>query len=292
MPSLAPTGAPLTPAYGMDADPASHYVNLPFTAAAVSAALGPWLERFVIEWVERCDSTNTQLLASAATARDGTVLIAREQTEGRGRLGRDWVATADASLTFSLFRRLPRHIMRGGLSLAVGVALAESLNSLGYDGIRLKWPNDVLRHGGKLAGVLVELAGQSDNEVGAVIGIGLNLRLPAAWPDDLRAASAALDLPPDAAARLLAQLLIDLAAVLDEFVKFGFVALRARWLAHCAHLGQAVRILDGDVERMTGRCAGVADDGALLLETTDGMQRVLSGDVSLRTVVGRAGSPG
>ena len=143
--------------------------------------------------------------------------------------------------------------------------------------IQLKWPNDVLRDGRKLGGILIEL----QSNTAAVIGIGLNLRLPAAMPDDVRAGAAALDLPPDPNT-LLATVLAELLAVLDAFAAGGFAALREEWLARHAWTGRPVRVLAPHAVPIDGICAGVGDDGALLLETQTGTQRILSGDISLR----------
>lgn len=144
------------------------------------------------------------------------------------------------------------------------------------DGVALKWPNDILRDGRKLGGILIELASSA-----AVIGIGLNLRLPDGLPDDVKRSAAALDIDVDRN-ELLARLLTSLHGVLDAFGSGGFSELRERWLALNAYAGAPVRILSEFAAPLDGRCAGVDADGALLLQTTSGVQRVISGDVSLR----------
>ncbi len=144
-------------------------------------------------------------------------------------------------------------------------------------GTALKWPNDILRNNKKLGGILIEL----QSNMAAVIGIGLNLRLPAAMPDEVRATAVALDAPIDPNA-LLATLLAELLAVLDAFAGGGFATVREEWLARHAWTGRPVRVLVPHAVPLDGICAGIDDDGALLLETPDGVQRILSGDVSLR----------
>jgi BirA family biotin operon repressor/biotin-[acetyl-CoA-carboxylase] ligase len=141
----------------------------------------------------------------------------------------------------------------------------------------LKWPNDVLKDGRKLAGILIEL----QSNTAAVIGIGLNLRLPAAMPNEVRATAAALDVEVDPNS-LLAALLTELLAVLDAFAVGGFATVRDEWLARHAWAGRPVRVLMPHAAPLDGICAGIADDGALLLETAAGVRRILSGDVSLR----------
>jgi BirA family biotin operon repressor/biotin-[acetyl-CoA-carboxylase] ligase len=195
------------------------------------------------------------------------VIVAERQTAGRGRMGREWIAAPGDSLTFSLLWRFAPGTALSGLSLAVGVAVARALEKVMRSGIpwagvhdapkevplggapkevplgdnapiQLKWPNDVLRNGRKLAGILIEL---QSNTV-AVIGIGLNRRLPDAMPAVLRETSAALDAEIDANS-LLAALLVELLPVLDGFAGGGFAALRDEWLARHAWTGKPVRVL-------------------------------------------------
>lgn len=247
----------------------------------IAAALGALAPRFDVDVLAECGSTNARLLERAeAGAASGTVIAAERQTAGRGRMGRAWFSAPGDSLTFSLLWRFPRGTSLGGLSLAVGVALAETLAVLAPSAVALKWPNDVLLGGRKLAGVLIELVPGAANA--AVIGIGLNLRLPADMPEDLRgqAAALAVDVP---GSELLGRLLAALLGVLEEFAAGGFVALRERWLRRCAHLDRPVRILSEFSVPVEGRCVGVDVDGALMIETAVCVQRILSGDVSLRS---------
>ncbi|HEY3431729.1 MAG TPA: biotin--[acetyl-CoA-carboxylase] ligase [Rhodocyclaceae bacterium] len=247
-------------------------------------ALGVAACRFDVDALAECDSTNTQLLRRAeAGAPSGTVLVADRQTAGRGRRGRTWFAAPGDSLTFSLLWRFALESPApGGLSLAVGLALARGLESLGVSGITLKWPNDLLLNGRKLGGVLVEL--QPGQLRSAVIGIGLNLHLPDDLPEDVRSLAAALDQSGMVMTRetVLAALLASLQRTLDEYAITGFAALREDWLLRHAHQGQPVRISGGT--ELEGLCAGVDAEGALLLQTDQGLRTVVSGDVSLRAL--------
>jgi BirA family biotin operon repressor/biotin-[acetyl-CoA-carboxylase] ligase len=250
----------------------------PLSIAAVAAALGGAACRFDIDLLAECGSTNAELLDRAAGgAPSGAVLVAERQTAGRGRMGREWIAAPGDSLTFSLLWRFAGGTDLSGLSLAVGVAMARALQKVGAGDTVLKWPNDVLKDGRKLGGILIEL----QSNAAAVIGIGLNLRLPPAMPDEVRATAAALDIDADPNL-LLAALLTELLAVLEAFAVAGFAALRDEWLARHAWSGRPVRVLVPHAAPLDGICAGIADDGALLLETTAGVRRILSGDVSLR----------
>lgn len=257
-----------------------------FVSRALGGAAGaPWR----IEVRERCASTNTELLAAAeAGAAHASVLACEIQSAGRGRRGRSWQTVPGGSLAFSaLWRFAPGTPPPMGLSLAVGLAVARALEAAGAQGVSLKWPNDVLHAGRKLAGILIELASGSAAAPAAVIGIGVNLRLPPGFsvdsqlpPTDLASALA----HPPGRNELLAALLRELAPVLDAFGEGGFAALREDWLRRQAYRGETVSVSDEPGGRIVGRCAGVDRDGALLLDTAQGRQRVLSGDVSLRPV--------
>jgi BirA family transcriptional regulator, biotin operon repressor / biotin---[acetyl-CoA-carboxylase] ligase len=253
----------------------------PLTLPALRAALGDAAGRFDIDLLATCPSTNAALLLRAeAGAPAGTVVVAAHQTAGRGRRGRAWIAAAGDSLTFSLLWRFAPHTSPAGLSLAVGLAVSNALTKVGAGETALKWPNDLLRGGKKLGGILVELASGARGIV-AVIGVGLNLRLPAALPDDLRIQCAALDAPTDANA-LLAALLIELRAVLERFSTAGFAALRSDWTARHAFENAPVQLLTDGTEPRAGVCRGVDDDGALRLEVAGRIERVLAGEISLR----------
>jgi BirA family biotin operon repressor/biotin-[acetyl-CoA-carboxylase] ligase len=251
--------------------------------AALQRALGPLACRFDADLLAECGSTNAELLARAeAVAASGTVVIAEQQTAGRGRQGRSWIAAPGDSLTFSLLWRFAPRTSPAGLSLAVGLAVANALDKVGPRGtapIRLKWPNDLLKEGKKLGGILVELVPGAPHA--AVIGIGLNLRLPAGMPAELRAQSAALDSGVDPN-ELLAALLAELLAVLESFALAGFAALRDDWTARHAFENAPVRLHSDFAPPRDGICRGVDTDGALLFETGGRVERVLSGEVSLR----------
>ncbi|MBA3032103.1 MAG: biotin--[acetyl-CoA-carboxylase] ligase [Gammaproteobacteria bacterium] len=255
-------------------------LNLP----GLALALGGCAHRFDADLLSECDSTNAVLLARAeAGAPSGAVVIAGTQTAGRGRRGRTWISAPGDSLTFSLLWRFAAGTAPAGLSLAVGVALAEALEKVGAGGtaIQLKWPNDLLLGGRKLGGILVELLPGAPHA--AVIGIGLNLHLPDALPDDLQTQSAALNHSGDPN-ELLARILIELLSVLERFAASGFADLRNAWMARHAFADVPIRLLSDFAPQRIGMCRGVDVDGALLLEEAGQVKRVLSGEVSLRGV--------
>ena len=261
----------------------------PLDIVAVAAALGELACRFDVDIVAECDSSNARLLERAELgAPSGSVLAALRQTAGRGRRGRNWLSMPGDSLTFSLLWRFSPEMALDGLSLAVGVAVAQALESLGIPGVALKWPNDVLLgvEQRKLAGILLELV-PGPRPVAVVIGIGVNLRLPRGMPTELQRTAAALvesGLPLPPMSVLLARLLAALSATLASFSEAGFAGLRKEWLIRHAYQGRAVRLLSDFADPLDGRCLGVDTDGALLLETAAGIQRIISGEVSLRAV--------
>lgn len=258
-------------------------------AERVLVAMGEHADKFNLEIHDRLASTNTHLMQQAATgAPHGACVVTELQTQGRGRRGRVWQAGLGNSLTFSLLWRFDCGAgALSGLSLAVGVALMRTLVELGVTGAGLKWPNDILHENRKLAGILIELQGDMDGPSAAVIGIGLNLRLP----EHLRKSidQAATDLhsiapQPVDASNSLGTILRHLAMVLEQFEHDGFESLRNEWMAQHAHENQLVRLLMPDGREIEGMAGGIGADGALLVHTSDGLQRFMAGEVSLRGI--------
>lgn len=249
--------------------------------------LGALAGRFDVDACELCDSTSSELSRRADLgAPAGTVIVADRQSAGRGRRGRQWLSDPAAGLTFSVLWRFPGSPARlAGLSLAVGVALARALENLGAAAVCLKWPNDLLLRQGdgyaKLAGILIELAADRRGSQ-AVIGIGLNLQPPGGeLPQPAAGLSQAMPVLPERHA-VLAAILSTLAGVLDNFAADGFAGIKEEWQQRHAWQGEAVLLLGEGEPPQAGVCLGVDQDGALLLEGATGIQRIFSGDVSLR----------
>ena len=261
-------------------------------AAAVMRALGD--PRVRLEVVDEVDSTSSRLLARAAEGAPSGMCIAAEwQSAGRGRRGRSWVSSLGGSLTFSLLWRFERgagHL--GGLSLAAGLAVTRALESCGVARVQVKWPNDVVVDLRKLAGILVETAGELQGPSVAVIGVGVNYRLAESVLDRIDqpvvdVASCAADLPSRSA--LLAALLRELVAAMALFDRSGFAPFREPWLALHAYQGRRVRVMPGRDPAYEADVADVGPDGSLHVRTDDGrLVALASAEISLRPKWGQS----
>jgi BirA family transcriptional regulator, biotin operon repressor / biotin---[acetyl-CoA-carboxylase] ligase len=246
-------------------------------AEAVWEAVAPLLPGFTVEVLPELASTNTELMRRARAGRmEPVLLVAEQQTAGRGRLGRGWSSHLGDSLTFSLGLPLAPPDW-SGLSLAVGVALAESL----HPRIQLKWPNDLWLAERKLAGILIETASFGEGREAqryAVVGVGINIAPPdgtglATPPACLQEVLPGVD-PGGALLRVAAPI----AQTVLAFQTFGFAPFQARFNARDALRDRAVTLSDGT----SGTAHGTSEAGALLVHTARGMQAVTSSEVSVR----------
>jgi BirA family transcriptional regulator, biotin operon repressor / biotin---[acetyl-CoA-carboxylase] ligase len=245
---------------------------------------------FGIELLMSTASTNRLLMQSqSASSIHGQAVFAEVQTEGRGRLGRQWQSPFAQQLALSVGWQFSGGVAAlEGLSLVVGLAVVDALQSLGVRGAGLKWPNDVLLHGKKLAGVLLELSGDATGPCQVVIGVGLNVHLRQCDLIDQPWTSlreAGFDITRNA---LAAALLSALAKRLANFADAGFAALRDDWMQHHVYQGQLVNLL-GLRDAQAGVCHGVDASGALVLEINGQRQSFNGGEVSLRPL---ANAPG
>jgi BirA family biotin operon repressor/biotin-[acetyl-CoA-carboxylase] ligase len=256
-------------------------------AADVAAALGPGAARIGLEIVDEVDSTSSRLMARALEgAPSGTCLAAEWQSAGRGRRGRGWVSSLGGSLTFSLLWRFERgagHL--GGLSLAVGAAVARALSVHGCERVRVKWPNDVIVDFRKLAGILVETTGEMQGPSAAVIGVGVNYRLPERVLE--RIDQPVIDVascasPAPSRSTLLGALLAELDATLGDFDRTGFGGARAAWRSLHAYQGKRVRVVPARDAPFDAEVVDVAEDGSLLVDAGSGPIALASAEISLR----------
>jgi BirA family transcriptional regulator, biotin operon repressor / biotin---[acetyl-CoA-carboxylase] ligase len=255
--------------------------GLDWPVYAIRNAVSPLLPDFAVEVHRELDSTNSELMRRARTGRTAPVLlVAEHQTAGRGRLGRVWSSGERGlslpSLTFSLGLPLAPTDW-SGLSLAVGVSLADSLDSR----IQLKWPNDLWLSDRKLGGVLIETAafgeGSSSRRY-AVIGVGINI---------VERQAAGLSVPPAAlqellpgvqAGEVLLRAALPLVQAVQAFEAYGFAPFQARFNARDALRDRAVILSDGTA----GTAHGTGETGALLVHTAGGMKSLTSSEVSVR----------
>lgn len=265
-----------------------------FSEPAIRSALGPSTGAALesLDLLVVTTSTN-ECLTSREAPPPGRMqaVVAEYQTGGRGRRGRRWLSPLGYGICLSVswsFEFAPRDLP--ALSLVIGVAVASALSNLGVSGVQLKWPNDIVASGGKLGGILVEVAGEPGGPLRAVIGIGLNVRSVAGISAALReeggaSPALALDDLPDARPlprnALVAALLDALLQALRSFGPSGSGAFLAEWRRLDFLAGRPVVVTRGR-ESFTGVACGLADDGSLLVERDGSIVPVVAGDVTLR----------
>lgn len=237
-----------------------------------------------LEIVNETTSTSADLLARVASLRSGSCLIAEAQTAGRGQRGRRWQSPFASGFLGSVLWQFDQGLASlGGLSLAMGVAVAEALAEFGA-GVQLKWPNDIVLEGRKLGGILVDAGGEAHGSCYVVVGLGLNGRLPMAahaeidQPATDLATVLALDIDRN---QLAAALLTHLLQALREFACTGFAGFRERFIARDALSDRGVDVYLGSAYYQ-GIACGV-DDNARLCVTIDGVRQCFDvGEVRVR----------
>lgn len=251
-----------------------------------------------LDIVDTIDSTNSELLRRQTPTAGIAALFAEHQTGGRGRQGRAWASPPGRNLYLSLARRFDGDLARlGGLSLVAGIATAEALHALGADDVRVKWPNDLVNDSvndssdalhartlQKLGGVLIE-GGLQDGRPRAVIGLGLNVRMPKAAGDAINQPwtdlHALLGVALPSRNTVAAAMLTALVAAIDQFDAEGLAPFLQRFIALDALRNTEITATIGTVAH-TGIADGIADDGALRLRTDHGEMLLRAGEVSVR----------
>ncbi len=234
-----------------------------------------WQEIIILDEVESTNGYALQLLAEG-TLRDGAVIIADRQTAGRGRFKRPWFSDGGLALTVAVMSGEPPHRV-GPVTLNAGLAVAKGLKAATGHDFYLKYPNDVMsekEHGKKVAGILVE-AKPAQGGTALIIGIGVNVEQEL-FPDEINSIAASLhQLGLEARREVVAAEILN---ALEDDIERPFCDLREEWLNMDCTIGKAVRIknLKVDVE---GIAAGLDGDGALLVETARGTERITAGDV-------------
>ncbi|BBL90243.1 bifunctional ligase/repressor BirA [Vibrio rotiferianus] len=238
-----------------------------------------------IELISVIDSTNQYLLERVSESEKGRVCLAEYQAKGRGRRGRQWVSPFGTNLYLSMYWRLDAGMAAAmGLSLVVGIAAVEAIESMGIQGVKLKWPNDIYYQDKKLAGILVEMSGQAGGAAHLVIGMGLNIGMPDLQPD-IDQPWTTLNQVSDGIAIDRTQLAINLIEhwkiTLEEYEMTGLAGFVERWNRLDNFIGRPVKLLMGPRE-VHGVVKGIDQQGGVVLETDNGLETYIGGEISLR----------
>lgn len=237
-----------------------------------------------IEILEQVDSTNNYVLQSIQQGLESPHLCLTEyQSGGRGRRGRKWVSPFAHNIYLSLFWRFnsgPAQLT--GLSLVIAIAIAQGLESMGIVGIGLKWPNDVHLEGKKLAGILIEVSGESEGPSNAVIGIGLNMSMSerAAVEIDQPWTTVLSQLPGISRNECAAIIISHLIQTIHRFEEEGFPAFLDLWRRYDTAMNKKITVQLGD-SRIQGIGLGVDAFGMLLIDDGIRVRHIASGEVSM-----------
>ncbi|WP_162047375.1 bifunctional biotin--[acetyl-CoA-carboxylase] ligase/biotin operon repressor BirA [Vibrio taketomensis] len=239
-----------------------------------------------VELIPVIGSTNQHLMDRIGLLQSGSVCIAEYQSQGRGRRGREWVSPFGCNLYLSMYWRLEAGMAGAmGLSLVVGVAIVEALEKLGIEGIKLKWPNDLYYRDKKLAGILVEMSGQAGAAAHLVIGMGMNLKMATNTQGITQPWSCLADaVEHDIDRNQLAITLINsLKTALSEYEITGMQGFVERWNRLDNYLGREIRLIMGERE-VIGISSGINEQGAVLINTDNGLETYIGGEISLRGI--------
>ncbi|AGJ61244.1 Bifunctional protein BirA [Candidatus Moranella endobia PCVAL] len=230
------------------------------------------------------NSTNQYLIDRIGILEPGDVCTAEYQTQGRGRRGRKWLSPFGKNIYLSIYWRFEQgQSATSGLSIMVGIVIAEMLQRLGFEGVRVKWPNDIYLNNSKLAGILLEITGQVGNVIHFVIGVGMNLNMPGSASDmidqdwiNLQEVGITIDRNA-----LVAELINTLRQTLQQFERDGFAPFVNRWQSLDNFYNCPVKLIIGNQE-IRGISSGINTNGALLLEQDGEYHAYSDGDISLR----------
>ncbi|MGB2078719.1 MAG: bifunctional biotin--[acetyl-CoA-carboxylase] ligase/biotin operon repressor BirA [Vibrio sp.] len=239
-----------------------------------------------VDFIPVIDSTNQYLLNQLDTLEQGQVCVAEYQEKGRGRRGRHWVSPFGTNLYFSMYWKLESGMAAAmGLSLVIGVAVVNALESLGAKDIKLKWPNDIYYQDKKLAGILIELSGQAGAAADLVIGMGLNIQMTQAQQQSIDQPWSSLAQVFDGEIPDRNQLVIAFIQawqqILQDYEAHGMQAYVSRWNQLDNFKDKPIKLIMGNKE-VVGTERGINEQGAVLLETEQGVEPYIGGEISLR----------
>lgn len=270
-------------------------------ADSIRSQVDPMAARYIskLEILKTIDSTNKYAREKAEVRPcSGTVVMAEQQSAGRGRQGKEWVSPFAANIYLSIVWEFEQGAQAlEGLSLAVGVAVKRALNRHGINGIQLKWPNDIYIQGKKLGGILLEMIGDPAGQCSVIVGVGVNMAMPVdqaatieqAWTDvatqiKLQQSGAEVVSQPQKN-HLASSLISEIISLLSDFQSKGFSSYRDEWQANDAFYGKQAMI-STPKQSIIGIVRGVEPNGALRLELESGkIETFIGGELSLRLFV-------
>jgi len=239
-----------------------------------------------LEIFEEIDSTNKYLLESPEISdRHACVILAEYQTQGRGRRGNSWISPFGSGINLSVswhFEQPVESLTR--LSLAAGSAVVRVLTSMGFDGIGLKWPNDIFFQGKKLGGLLIEMRGETAGPCDVVIGLGLNFAFPLGFEGKIE--QPWIDLVSIKDSRpsrnhIVAELISEVMLLFDSYVNIKAEDIINEWQQYDCMRGKKAKLkLQG--KKIHGLVMGIDNDGALLMSVDNRIQKYTAGEISLR----------
>ncbi|PJG83287.1 bifunctional biotin--[acetyl-CoA-carboxylase] ligase/biotin operon repressor BirA [Caviibacterium pharyngocola] len=240
------------------------------------------LSPYSVEVKPVISSTNQYIIENIVHLEKGALCFAEYQSAGRGRRGRQWQSPFAGQVILSFYWTLEPQKSLNGLSSVIGIAIADFLKDVGVNVVGLKWPNDILLFGRKLAGILVEIINHKNGLTNLVVGVGMNLALPKQNHQiDQPWAELAEVLPNFDRNELTVRLVKKIYAYLAIFEEQGIAAFCQRWRESDYFFGEEVNIIS-EKETVSGIAQGIDEEGYLLLQTENGLCRFNGGEVSLR----------
>ena len=260
------------------------------SSSKICQEIGVLKKAYKIQVVEQTKSTNSDLLlydSDPNMVGHSVVRVAEIQTHGKGRRGREWLSGIGDSVTFSILKTLsvPQKSI-SALSLVVGLAIVRAISDLGGVGYSLKWPNDLMRSGKKVGGVLIELGKIEKEKSLVIIGIGINVR------QKKRSGREGLLLVEDLFQdgmevdrnKIIAAIIKHIDSVIDVFEKKGFIVLKKEWEKLHHYQGKKVRLSIKEGDQKVGVVVGIDHTGALLIKDGSQIIKATIGDISLRAI--------
>jgi len=239
-----------------------------------------------LEIFEEIDSTNQYLLESPVISdKHACVILAEYQTQGRGRRGTPWISPIGSGINLSIAWHFEQPVESlTCLSLAAGSAVIRVLTKMGFDGVGLKWPNDIFFQGKKLGGLLIEMRGETAGPCDVVIGLGLNFAFPPGFEGSIEQPWIDLASIKDSTAsrnHIAAELIAEVTLLLDSYANINTEDIINEWQQYDCMRGKKAKLKLQD-KKIHGLVMGIDNDGALLMSVDNRIQKYTAGEISLR----------